>query len=69
MRARGAQVNHRGEATGPGERQEDSPHHAGEQSGSGPLMLLVAGLFAGSALISLTLLWFAIRSIQWLLHN
>ena len=39
----------------------------GSQSGSGSLMFLVAALFAGSALISLTVLWFAIRGIQWLL--
>jgi hypothetical protein len=32
-------------------------------------MLLVAGLFAGSALISLSLLWFAVRGAQWLLHG
>jgi hypothetical protein len=32
-------------------------------------MLLVAGLFAGSALISLSLLWFAVRGVQWLLHG
>jgi hypothetical protein len=30
-------------------------------------MALVVGLLAGSALISLTLLWLAIRGIQWLL--
>jgi hypothetical protein len=31
------------------------------------LMFLVAGLFAGSALISLTLLWLAVRAMRWLL--
>jgi hypothetical protein len=36
------------------------------QGGPASLMLLVAGLFAGSTLISLTLLWFAIRGIRWL---
>ena len=39
------------------------------QSGPGPLMLLVAGLFAGSTLISLTVLWFVVRAIQWLLSG
>jgi hypothetical protein len=32
-------------------------------------MFLVAALFAGSALISLTVLWFAIRGVQWLVHG
>jgi hypothetical protein len=31
------------------------------------LIFLVAGLFAASALISLTLLWLAVRTIRWLL--
>jgi hypothetical protein len=39
----------------------------GDQSGAGSLLFLVAALLAGSALISLTLLWFAIRGFQWLL--
>jgi hypothetical protein len=30
---------------------------------------MVAGLFADSALISLTLLWFAIGRIEWLRHG
>ena len=34
--------------------------------GSALLMFLVAGLFAGSALISLTLLWSAARAMRWL---
>jgi hypothetical protein len=41
----------------------------GAQPASTALMLLVAGLFAGSALISLSLLWFAIKGIQWLLYG
>jgi hypothetical protein len=36
------------------------------QPGSGALMLLVAALFTGSALISVGLLWFAIKAIRWL---
>ena len=39
------------------------------RAGAGPLMLLVAGLFAGSTLISLTVLWFVVRAIQWLLSG
>ena len=35
--------------------------------GSALLMFLVAGLFAGSALISLALLWLAVRAMRWLL--
>jgi hypothetical protein len=50
-------------------RHETSAAPRGAQSGSGVLMVLVAGLFAGSALISLTLLWFAIGRIEWLLHG
>ena len=42
---------------------------AGAQTASTALMLLVAGLFAGSALISLSLLWFALKGIQWLLYG
>ena len=38
-------------------------------AGPGPQMLLVAGLFAGSTLISLTVLWFVVRAIQWLLSG
>ena len=34
--------------------------------GSALLMFLVAGLFASSALISLTLLWLAARAMRWL---
>jgi hypothetical protein len=34
--------------------------------GSALLMFLVVGLLAGSALISLTLLWAAIRAMRWL---
>ena len=49
--------------------REPSAKQRGAQTASGPLMLLVAGLFSGSALISLTLLWFAVRGIQWLLHG
>ena len=30
------------------------------------MMVIVAGLFVGSALISLTLLWLAVRAIRWL---
>lgn len=41
----------------------------GAEPASAPLMLLVAGLFTGSALISLSALWFAFRGIQWLLHG
>jgi hypothetical protein len=36
-------------------------------AGSALLMVLVAGLFVGSALISVTLLWLAARAIRWLL--
>jgi hypothetical protein len=50
-------------------RDRTSAAPSGAQSGSGVLMVLVAGLFAGSALVSLTLLWFVIRGIQWLLHG
>ena len=39
----------------------------GDQGGAAPLMFVVAALLAGSALISLTLLWLAIRGMQWLL--
>jgi hypothetical protein len=35
--------------------------------GSALLMVLVAGLFLGSALISVTLLWLAVRALRWLL--
>jgi hypothetical protein len=49
--------------------REPSANQRGAQTASGALMLLVAGLFGGSALISLTLLWFAVRGIQWLLHG
>ena len=34
--------------------------------GSALMMVIVAGLFVGSALISLTLLWLAVRAIRWL---
>jgi hypothetical protein len=37
------------------------------QGGPASLMLLVAGLFAGSTLVSLTVLWLAFRGIRWLL--
>jgi hypothetical protein len=37
------------------------------RGGSALLMVLVAGLFVGSALISVTLLWLAVRAIRWLL--
>jgi hypothetical protein len=30
------------------------------------MMVVVAGLFVGSALISLTLLWLAVRTTRWL---
>ena len=30
------------------------------------MMVMVAGLFVGSALISLTLLWLAVRALRWL---
>jgi hypothetical protein len=46
---------------------EPSAARADAPSAPGPLMLLVAALFAGSALTSLTLLWFAFRGIGWLL--
>ena len=37
------------------------------QAASGLLMCLTAAMFVASAVISLTLLWCAIRGIQWLL--
>ena len=37
--------------------------------GSALMMVLVAGLFVGSALISLTLLWLAVRTMRWLLGD
>jgi hypothetical protein len=35
--------------------------------GSALLIVLVAGLFLGSALISVTVLWLALRATRWLL--
>ena len=46
---------------------EPSAERGDAQSGAAPLMFLVAALFIGSALISLTLLWFAFRGIGGLL--
>lgn len=57
------------EERSPSLSREPSAKQRAAQTASGPLMLLVAGLFAGSALISLTLLWLAVRGIQWLLHG
>jgi hypothetical protein len=48
-------------------RDEVPAERTGAQPGSGALMVLVAGLFTGSALISVSLLWFAIKTIRWLL--
>jgi hypothetical protein len=37
--------------------------------GSALVVGVVAGLFVGSALISLTLLWLAVRTVRWLLSG
>ena len=69
LRAKYAQVDNGTEERSPLPLREASAEQRGAQTASGPLMLLVAGLFAGSALISLSVLWFAVRGIQWLLHG
>ena len=68
LTAKHVQVDHGAQGTSSA-RHEASAKQGGAQGGSGLLMFLVAALFAGSALISLTVLWFAIRGIQWLLHG
>jgi hypothetical protein len=50
-----------------GEAQALGEQAADTQAASGLLMCLVAVMFIVSAVISLTLLWCAIRGIQWLL--
>jgi len=70
LRAKYAQMGHGAEERSPpSPSREASAEQRGAQTASAPLMLLVTGLFAGSALISLSLLWFAVRGIQWLLHG
>ena len=69
VRAKHARVEHGALETGSLPRHETSAEQGATQSASGILMALVVGLFAGSALISLTLLWLAIRGIQWLLQG
>ena len=69
MKAKYAQVDHGVEERSSSLSREPSAKQRGAQTASAPLMLLVAGLFAGSALISLSLLWFAVRGVQWLLHG
>ena len=69
MRAKHARVEHGALETGSLPRHETSAEQGATQSASGILMALVVGLFAGSALISLTLLWLTIRGIQWLLQG
>jgi hypothetical protein len=51
------------------EAQTSSEQASDTQAASGLLMCLAAGLFVASAVISLTLLWFATRGIQWLLFR
>lgn len=69
MRVKYAPMDHGAEERSPSLSREPSAEQRGAQTASAPLMLLVVGLFAGSALISLSLMWFAVRGIQWLLHG
>lgn len=67
LTANHAQVDRGTERTAPSARHDPAAQAARAQGASGPLMFLVAALFAGSALLSLTLLWFAARGLRWLL--
>lgn len=67
MSAKHVQVDRGAEQRVPFRLGEAPVQRPAPPGGPAPLMLLVAGLFAGSALISLTVLWFAVRAIRWLL--
>ena len=67
LSAKHVQVDRGAEERAPLGLGEAAVQRPAPQGGPAPLMLLVAGLFAGSALISLTVLWFAVSGIRWLL--
>lgn len=68
LRANHTQADHGADGRFRSERAEAPvEQQPGTQAGSGLFMCLAAVLLAASALTSLTLLWFAIRGIQWLL--
>ena len=67
MRANHVQVDGGAEQRASFGRDKAPAERTGAQPGSGALMVLVVGLFTGSALISLSLLWVAIKAIRWLL--
>jgi hypothetical protein len=48
------------------ETQASREQASDTQAASGLLMCLTAAMFVASAVISLTLLWCAIRGLQWL---
>ena len=69
MTAKHVRVDRGAEKRAPLGLAEAPVQRAAPHAGPAPLMLLVAGLFAGSTAISLIVLWFAVRAIQWLLSG
>lgn len=68
MRAKYAEAGNAAEERDRSDRAEAPVEQpSATQAGSGLLMCLTAVSLAASVLISLTLLWFAFRGIQWLL--
>jgi hypothetical protein len=67
LAAKHAQVDTRTDDLASAVRDEAPAAQRRPPGGSALLMVLVAGLFVGSALISVTLLWLAVRAVRWLL--
>jgi hypothetical protein len=65
--AKHAQVDRATDELASSVRDEAPAAQRRTRGGSALLMVLVNGLFVGSALISVTLLWLAVRGIRWLL--
>ena len=65
--AKHAQVDGRTDELASSVRDEAPAAQRRTPGGSALLMILVAGLLVGSALISMTLLWLAARAIRWLI--
>lgn len=70
LRAKYAQAGNAAKSTHRSDRAEAPVEQSpAAQAGSRLLMCLTAVSVAASVLISLTLLWFALRGIQWLLFR
>lgn len=69
LRANHAQLDHGAQGRAPAVPRERPAEQRRRSIGSATLMFLVAASFISSALISLTVLWFAISGILWLLHQ